>query len=341
MRLLSDHDVDALIAPRDAIAAMADAFRRQSLSAMPAPGRLDLGRSDPKGSVLLLAGHSDQATFAMKANMHVYPDPASRERLAASMMLLWDASACRVRALLTTTTFNNHRTAAGLAVAVDRFTPLGVETLTIIGAGKIAPAAIRYLKEVRPFRRITIVGHGPKRASELAERTRRDPAFADCDIRATTDATQATTGADVLVTLTTAATPVFPGRDVKPGALVVLAGANRPDAREADDDLIGRATIIVDHRDGCIQRAGDLVIPLATGRVSSGQIAGEIGALLDAPPPVAAKDGVLVFKSMGVIAQDIALAEMVVARAEALGVGVSFDPTTGECAPAAQRSAAE
>ena len=338
MRLLSDQDVESLIEPRDAVAAMANAFRRQSSSAMPTPGRLDLGRDNPKGSVLLLAGHSDGAAFALKANMHVYPDSASGERLAASMMLLWDVTECRVRALLATTEFNNHRTAAGLAAAVDHFAPSRVESLTIFGAGKIAPATIRYLMSVRPFRKLTIVGRGLKRASELAERTRRDPAFFDCEIRATTDAAQAAGAADVLVTLTTSGDPVFPGRDVKPNALVVLAGANRPNAREVDDDLIGRATIVVDHRDSCINRAGDLVIPFSTGHLDSAQVVGEIGAMLDEPPPAIAGDGVLVFKSMGVIAQDITLAEMIVSRAEALGVGSCFDPVSGECKSASEPS---
>ncbi len=60
MRILSEHDVERLIEPEAAIAAMADAFRRHSSGRMPAPGRLDMGRASPKGSVLVLAGHSDE-----------------------------------------------------------------------------------------------------------------------------------------------------------------------------------------------------------------------------------------------------------------------------------------
>ena len=45
---------------------------------------------------------------------------------------------------------------------------------------------------------------------------------------------------------------------------------------------------------------------------------------------------------MGVIAQDIALAELVLARAEESGIGIEFDPATGHCltSQAAQPSAA-
>ncbi len=341
MRILCETDVERLIEPAAAIAAMRDAYRRHAAGSMPAPGRLDLGRSTPKGSVLLLAGHSDGPSFAMKANMHVYPDPGSRQRLAASMMLLWDAARCAPVAMIATTLFNNHRTAAGLAAAADVLAPQRVRRLALFGAGKIAPAAIRYLCAVRCFEAIDIVGKGSARASALADMLRTMPQFSGTDIRASSDSETAVANADVIVTLTTSDTPVFPGRAVRNGTLVILAGANRPSAREADDDLIRRATVFVDHHESCVARAGDLSIPLQYGVLAPDRIAGEIGGLFQsARPPPSAERGVTVFKSMGVIGQDIALAELVLTRAREYGIGVEFDPVTGDCqmSPAAQSS---
>ncbi len=54
MLILSEHDVERLIEPEAAIAAMADAYRRHSAGRMPEPGRLDMGRDKPKGSVLVM-----------------------------------------------------------------------------------------------------------------------------------------------------------------------------------------------------------------------------------------------------------------------------------------------
>jgi ornithine cyclodeaminase len=335
MRILSEHDVERLIEPAAAIAAMADSYRRHSAGHVPAPGRLDMGRDKPKGSVLVLAGHSDSQSFAIKANMHVYPDAGSRHRKAASMMLLWDAVRCAPTALVATTLFNNHRTAAGLAAAAQKLAPLKARVLAVFGAGKIAPAVIRYLATVRPFERILIVGRGTQRSGELAKVIRNTPEFSGQDIEAVADAEHAVRDADVIVTITTADTPVFPGREVKSGALVILAGANRPHAREADDALIARAHIYVDHLSGCIERAGDLCIPLRSGRLQIEQIAGEIGTLFagtarSLPGP----HDVVAFKSIGMIAQDLALAELIVARATQDGIGIEFDPNTGLCRPA-------
>jgi ornithine cyclodeaminase/alanine dehydrogenase-like protein (mu-crystallin family) len=128
---------------------------------------------------------------------------------------------------------------------------------------------------------------------------------------------------------------VFPGRMVKSGALVILAGANRPHAREADDELIARASIYVDHRSGCIERAGDLCIPLRSGHLRLVQIAGEIGSVLaHSPQSLRGPGDVTVFKSIGIIAQDLALAELILTRAAEEGIGIEFDPNTGLYRPA-------
>jgi ornithine cyclodeaminase/alanine dehydrogenase-like protein (mu-crystallin family) len=330
MRILSEQDVERLIDPATAIAAMADAYRRHAAGHMPPPGRLDMRRDNPTGSVLVLSGHSDGSSFAIKTNVHAYPEPGSMHRRAASMMLIWDAVQCVPVALLATTLFNNHRTAAGLAAAAQHLAPRKAKTLAVFGAGKIAPAVIHYLTRVRPFERILILGRGPQRSSTLAQAMQETPALRGRDIAMTTDAAAAARSADVIVTITTADKPVFPGREVKSGALVILAGANRPNARETDDDLISRASIYVDHRTGCIERAGDLCIPLRSGHLKAEQIVDEIGNALMGSSPLAS-DNVTVFKSIGIIAQDLVLADLIVSRAAQDRIGVEFDPTSGLC----------
>jgi ornithine cyclodeaminase/alanine dehydrogenase-like protein (mu-crystallin family) len=329
MRLICEEDVERLIDPKEAIASAAQAYRDIARGDQPAPGRLDLPRDNPPGSVLLLAGHGPDRIFCTKTNVHAYPDPALQRRDAASMTLLWDGVSCAPLALLATNAFNDHRTAAGLAAAADKLAPQQAKTLVVFGAGKLAPAVVRYLNLVRPFTRVLIVGRRAARAKELAAKLTHDPEFAGCEISPETDADKAASAADVIVTVTTATEPVFAGKAVKPGSLVILAGANRPTTREADDDLIRRATIYVDVLEPCLTRAGDLRIPLATGALKPEQIAGEIGKALDAPAARGAD--ITVFKSMGVITQDMILGRLILKRALERSVGVEFDPQTGRC----------
>jgi ornithine cyclodeaminase len=330
MLLLSEDDVETLMDPTSAIMVVADCFRNMAMAQHADHGRLDVARQDPKGSVLVLAGHADNGLFAAKTNVHVYPEAGSRRRLARSMMTLWNSAACEPLALIATTLFNNHRTGAGLAAGAAALAPEHAETLVIFGAGKIAPAAIRYIAEVRSLKRIFIFGQGKDRALALADVLSRWPLLSGCDVSADADLEAAVAAADIIVTLTTSSTPVFPGRLVKPGALVILAGANRADAREADDQLIERAHIYADDLGGCQRRAGDIVIPLAMGVLKSVQIAGSVGL------PVAGRHqsrpsgtDVTVFKSMGIIEQDIALAAYLLERAKARNQGITYDPWSG------------
>lgn len=338
MRLLSEQDVERLMDVETAIAAAAEAYRRHSAGLMPAPGRLDLGRRDPLGSALVLAGHSSDHRFAVKSNLHAYPDPASGRRVAASMLTLWDTAACVPLALIATTGFNNHRTAAGFAAATRLLARDDVRTLAVFGAGKIAPATIRYLTLVRPFDRVLIVGRGPERARQLAEALRGTPRFSSISIEAETDPARAAQAADVITTITTSSDPVFPGEAVRPGTFVILGGANRPLTREADDVLMRRAHVYADHLEGGLERAGDLKLALATGALTRARIAGEIGSFVGGERPVAAAGtDVTIFKSIGIAAQDLLLADALLVCAEAEGAGLLFDPrdgTVGESASA-------
>jgi alanine dehydrogenase len=334
MRLLSERDVERLIDPASAIAAAAEAYRLHSAGALPPPGRIHLTRRDPKGGALVLAGYAGRL-FAMKSNVHAYADPAAERRSAASLLILWDSVACVPLALIPSTALNDHRTAAGFAAAAQRLAPSQARTLAVYGTGKVAPATLRYLAGVRPFERALIVGRTHERARAFAERARAWPELAGIAVEADADAARAAQAADVIATVTTSDVPLFPGGVVKPGTFVILGGANRPHAREADDVLIARTHIWADHRDGCLERAGDLVVPLASGALALDRIRGEIGELLARLPAPARPEGlrpdadVTVFKSIGIAAQDVVLAEMVLARAERDGVGVDFDPVEG------------
>jgi ornithine cyclodeaminase len=330
MRLLSEQDVERLMDIEAAISAATEAYRRQSAGLMPTPGRLDVARRDPHGSALVLAGHSSDRQFALKSNLHAYADPVSGRRNAASLLTLWDAVVCAPLALIATTGFNNHRTAAGFAAAARLLARADACTLAVFGAGKIAPATVQYLAAVRPINRVLIVGRGPERARQLAETLRHVPRLSSINIEAETDPARAARAADIIATISTSSDPVFPGEAVRPGTFVILGGANRPLTREADDGLMKRSAVYVDYLDGCLERAGDVKLALASGALERARIAGEIGSLVggEGGAKIPGTD-VVVFKSIGIAAQDILLAQMLLARAEASGIGLSFDPCDG------------
>jgi ornithine cyclodeaminase/alanine dehydrogenase-like protein (mu-crystallin family) len=329
MRILSERDVETLINPAAAIAAAGEAFRLHSRGEAGLPQRLDLRRAEPKGGALVLASFLDAATFGVKTNFHAYDPQPPHARRTASVLVLWDAICAKPRALISAAAFNDHRTAAGFAAAADRLAPSDASTLAVFGAGKIAPATILYLCAIRPIRRVLLVSRSPERAEALAARARSWPALGGVAVD-TASAEDAASAADIIAAVTTSDDPVFPGDAVRRGTFVILGGANRPQAREADDALIRRATIVADHLDGALARAGDLVLPLASGVLARERIVGEIGAILDGRLECPGERDVTVFKSIGIATQDLVLATALVEEAQRLGLGQTIDLATGE-----------
>ena len=71
--------------------------------------------------------------------------------------------------------------------------------------------------------------------------------------------------ADIVCCCTTAREPLFDGALVADHATVVAIGSHEPDARETDDALAARATIVVESRTSALREAGDVIAALAAG----------------------------------------------------------------------------
>lgn len=330
MRVLSEADVERLIDPLGAIEAAALAFRLQADGAAAGPARADLRREDPRAGCLLLAGGRGAELLAVKSNVHAYPKapPGSPTplRLWGSLLALWDWRRAEPRALLSARAFNEHRTAAGFAAAARALAAPNVDSLAVFGAGRSAPATALYLKLARPsLRRLFLQGRAPERVEALRALLADRAEFAGVELVTGVAPREAAAASGLVATVTTSDAPVFPGDAVPRGACVILGGANRPAAREADDALMRRADVYLDAREGALAKAGDLALALSSGALDPARIRGEIGAHLTGPAPLTPGSDVLVFKSMGLAIQDLVLAEHLVARAETSGLGATVD----------------
>jgi len=130
---------------------------------------------------------------------------------------------------------------------------------------------------------------------------------------------------DVVVTMTSSRDPVLRGEWLAAGALVVAAGANVASRRELDNAVLERATFVCcDSLEQARLESGDLIEPVAAGvldwlevhelhEVVSGGVAGRQS---DAD--------VVVFKSNGMAAWDVALGGEALSRARERGVGTTL-----------------
>jgi len=141
-------------------------------------------------------------------------------------------------------------------------------------------------------------------------------------IRAAATPAEALDRAGLVVTATTSEAPVFSPEHLEPGAHINAIGAFQPHTREIPEAIVARARVIVDQREAIWEEAGDLIIPVEKGIVGRDVIDAELGEIVNGGAPGGRGDREFtLFKSVGNAAQDVAIAEAALRRAEDLGLG--------------------
>ena len=125
------------------------------------------------------------------------------------------------------------------------------------------------------------------------------------------------------MTVTTSKDPVLRGEWLREGALVCAVGANDPARRELDNAVLERAAFVCcDSTEQARLESGDLIEPVERGVLDwlevhelQEVVAGEVQGR-------ASEDDVILFKSNGIAAWDLAVGARVVELARERGVGL-------------------
>ncbi|MBQ1104454.1 ornithine cyclodeaminase family protein [Streptomyces sp. 404i] len=252
--------------------AAADVFALGPAGAVAAVREALAGGLDPDGDVpravvplargqgLLMPSESG-GWFGVKIAT-VAPGNAARGlRRINATYLLHDSATLTPVALLDGVALTTLRTpAVSVAACLDRLRALadggGGLRLVVFGAGPQGEGHVAAVRAHVPVADVTVV-------------TRREgpvPGWADRRLAAVGGGAAALVRrADVVVTATSARRPVFDGRLVRDGAVVLAVGSHEPDARELDSVLMGRATVVVESRATALREAGDVVMAIHEG----------------------------------------------------------------------------
>ncbi|MFX1281646.1 MAG: ornithine cyclodeaminase family protein [Promethearchaeota archaeon] len=132
---------------------------------------------------------------------------------------------------------------------------------------------------------------------------------------------------DIIVAATTSTSPLFSGEKVVEGTHISSIGAHAPAARELDSMTIKRASLLAAGlKEACLAEAGDYIIPINEGIIKEDDII-SLGEIITGRKPGRTTDkDITVFKSVGISAQDVAVAKLVYDRAlkENIGQDIEF-----------------
>ncbi|NWG31109.1 MAG: ornithine cyclodeaminase family protein [Rhodocyclaceae bacterium] len=309
---LTEADVRRLLTMELALEAVEAAHRAHAL------GRaIDIPRQRtrvPTASLHILQG------ALLDENVIGYKAYTASKAGARFLVHLFDAADGRPLAVIEADFLGMMRTGAAGGIAAKVLSRPDASVVGMIGAGWQAQGQLEALCKVRLIRQVKLF-------SRHAERCRL--ASADFSSRfgvevvPVASAEAAVQGSDIVVTITTSATPVVQGDWLAPGTHINAAGSNALIRRELDEKVVGRASLIcVDSRETALREAGDLLPALEKGRLHAGQLV-ELGEIVTGirPGRVDAQ-AITLFESQGMAIQDLALARRLMTLAQARGIGM-------------------
>lgn len=199
------------------------------------------------------------------------------------------------------------RTGAVCGLATDLLAADSTPTLAMLGAGAMAFDQVEAIRSVRLVTRVLVWSRSKARAVHLAQRVGGE---------VVEDPDDAVGQADIVCCATPSTSPLFMAESVQPGCHVNAVGAFTSEMVEVPAELLHQSYVVVDDLDAAAAEAGDL---LQAGKVPDATLR----QVLDKTYPKVVQHRT-VFKSVGIAAQDVAAAQMALANAERLDIGVSL-----------------
>jgi alanine dehydrogenase len=305
---LTEDDVGTLLEPADAVEAVEGCFMRMAAGSVHnAPRRrleLDEGRLADMAASDLELGYAGVKAYA------------GFNEGAAFVVALFAADRPELVALLEADLLGRLRTGAASGVAAKHLARAGAESLGVIGCGAQAETQVTCIRAAVPsIERVVAYCRTERNLRAFCKRVGADAA----------ETHREAGEQDIVVTITTSRDPVLRGEWLRTGALVCAAGANHPGARELDNVVLERASFVCcDSLEQARIESADLIEPVERGVLDwlevhelQEVVAGEL-------PGRQSPDDIVVFKSNGIAAWDVAIAAAAVERARERKVGTEL-----------------
>jgi len=326
--ILSHRDVLAALPPQACEEAMAAVLAAHARGETYQPLRSVEVPPDAAGFMGLMPawrGSHDgtAAAFGITALCLMPGNPARGLDAHQGTVTLFDGETGAPTAILDASAVTAVRTAAVTAVATGLLARRDARTLAILGAGVQGRAHLRALATVRDFARVYIYAPTRAHAQALAgEATVTGP-----ELIVAASAEEAVSGADVVVTATSAREPVLSRDWLKPGTHLSAVGASTPRAREIDTATVAASALFCDSRESLRNEAGEFQLAISEGLITGEEhVRAELGEVLAGRGPGRLDDDELtLFRSLGLGIEDLAAAQSAVATARANGIGTEVE----------------
>jgi alanine dehydrogenase len=302
---LTEAEVGELLSPADALDAVEGSLRRRAAGEVDNKPR---HRHRLEGGAFAVMSAVDRGIgFAGLKSYTWLPNGTP------FVVCLFDLERAELAAVIEADKLGQLRTGAASGVAAKYLARAGASTLGVLGCGWQAESQVQCIRAAVPtIEQVVAYCRTEERLEEFCKRLAAEPGETHRDAG----------GQDVVVTATTSRDPVLRGEWLAEGALVCAIGANDRRSRELDNVVLERAAFVCcDSLEQSRLESGDLIEPIEQGildwlevhelhEVVAGEVQGH-----------QSPEDIVVFKSNGLAAWDVAIGALALERARERGVG--------------------
>jgi alanine dehydrogenase len=313
--LLREHHVTELLDMDTALASVEEALRDQAEGV--ATNRPRYRVAGPAAQLhVMAAGDGRLGVFGLKTY-------TVSQKGARFLVLLYESESGDMLAMIEADRLGQMRTGAASGVATKYLARASADALGVYGAGWQAESQMMAVCAVRRVKTAKVYSRNSAHREAFA---RRMTALLRCDVEPVGSPEEAAHGSSIIITATTARTPVLEGKWVEPGTHINAVGSNFLSKAEIDVETIGRASIVaVDSIEQSRVESGDLMPAIERGAINWERVT-ELGRIVAGREPGRASDtDITLFKSNGIALEDISTALRVYNLARERGVGETVE----------------
>ena len=302
---LTEANIDSLLTPADALEAVEGCFRRLAAGEVENLPRRRLRLED---GVFAVMPSVDRELGLAGVKAYAWLPSGT-----PFVVVLFDTESAELVGVIEADKLGQLRTGAASGVAAKFLAREGASTLGVLGCGWQARSQVACIREALPgIERVVAYCRTPASLAKFCRETGAEPGESHRD----------PARCDVVVTVTTSKDPVLRGEWLRPGALVCAVGANEPRARELDNVVLERAAFVCcDSREQARLESGDLIEPVEAGVLDwleVHELQEVVGGELEGRQ---SDDDIVLFKSNGIAAWDVAIGAVALEKARKKKVG--------------------
>jgi alanine dehydrogenase len=319
--LIDERCIKQLVTMDDALAAVEEVFRAQGAGGVTNVPRV---RVPVKGGILRITAGvlAYRGYYGVKIS-----STAVFGRNAGRMFCLYREEGGELAAIVQVFAMGAMRTGAASGVATKFMANENAAVLGVLGSGRQARTQVEAVCKVRPIRDVRVF-------SPTAAHRERFCLDMNNIIKnkyiAVSSAENTVRDADVIVSATSAESPVILGKWLQPGVHINAIGANYEHRRELDSAAVMAAQFIcADDIEQVRYESTDLAEPVRAGLLQWEQVRALSDVVAGKEKARSSASDITLFKSLGVAIEDVALAVRAYEKALAQNMGQALPDLAG------------